>query len=388
MDDKKLNEIKTRKEEIRKLLESDSKDLNLEELRSEIETLNKEEKEIEERKSIAEQINNNKIESKKIEIRKEDKKMENKLESIEYRNAFRQFIMTGEMPEEFRAVSMVANNQAVVPHVVLDRIIEKIENYGYIIPEVTRTTYPAGFSVAVSQLAGPAAWMTEATLATNGVAIDAKTTTPLTFNANALAKAIGLSFFAQVETLASFEAKVAENVGTAMAMAIENAIVAGDGSGKPTGIFTDAATTTNVVNLAASLKYKDLINVIKGMPAAYRANSVLIMNEDTFFELYGITDNAGAPVCRVNVGIDNKPIYNILGTRVLVSDFCPSFAAAQTGDIVAVGVKLSDYILNVSHAPDLVRYKEENTRSLILQSVALLDGKLADKNSLLAIKKS
>ena len=388
MDDKKLNEIKTRKEEIRKLLESDSKDLNLEELRSEIETLNKEEKEIEERKSIAEQINNNKIESKKIEIRKEDKKMENKLESIEYRNAFRQFIMTGEMPEEFRAVSMVANNQAVVPHVVLDRIIEKIENYGNIIPEVTRTTYPAGFSVAVSQLAGPAAWMTEATLATNGVAIDAKTTTPLTFNANALAKAIGLSFFAQVETLASFEAKVAENVGTAMAMAIENAIVAGDGSGKPTGIFTDAATTTNVVNLAASLKYKDLINVIKGMPAAYRANSVLIMNEDTFFELYGITDNAGAPVCRVNVGIDNKPIYNILGTRVLVSDFCPSFAAAQTGDIVAVGVKLSDYILNVSHAPDLVRYKEENTRSLILQSVALLDGKLADKNSLLAIKKS
>ena len=388
MDDKKLNEIKTRKEEIRKLLESDSKDLNLEELRSEIETLNKEEKEIEERKSIAEQINNNKIESKKIEIRKEDKKMENKLESIEYRNAFRQFIMTGEMPEEFRAVSMVANNQAVVPHVVLDRIIEKNKNYGNIIPEVTRTTYPAGFSVAVSQLAGPAAWMTEATLATNGVAIDAKTTTPLTFNANALAKAIGLSFFAQVETLASFEAKVAENVGTAMAMAIENAIVAGDGSGKPTGIFTDAATTTNVVNLAASLKYKDLINVIKGMPAAYRANSVLIMNEDTFFELYGITDNAGAPVCRVNVGIDNKPIYNILGTRVLVSDFCPSFAAAQTGDIVAVGVKLSDYILNVSHAPDLVRYKEENTRSLILQSVALLDGKLADKNSLLAIKKS
>lgn len=387
MDDKKLNEIKTRKEEIRKLLEGDNKDLNLEELRSEIETLNKEEKEIEERKAIAEQINDNKIESKKIEVRKEDKKMENKLDSVEYRNAFRQFIMTGEMPEEFRAVSMVANNQAVVPHVVLDRIIEKIENYGNIIPEVTRTSYPAGFSVAVSQLAGPAAWMTEATLATNGVAIDAKTTTPLTFNAHALAKAIGLSFFAQVETLASFEAKVAENVGTAMAMAIENAIVAGDGSGKPTGIFTDAATTTNVVNLAASLKYKDLINIIKGMPAAYRSNSVLIMNENTFFELYGITDTAGQAVARVNVGIDNAPMYNILGTRVLVTDFAPSFASAQTGDIVAVGVKLSDYILNVSHAPDLVRYKEDATRNLIVQSVALLDGKLADKNSLLAIKK-
>ncbi len=387
MDDKKLNEIKTRKEEIRKLLESDSKDLNLEELRSEIETLNKEEKEIEERKSIAEQINNNKIESKKIEIRKEDKKMENKLESIEYRNAFRQFIMTGEMPEEFRAVSMVANNQAIVPHVVLDRIIEKIENYGNIIPEVTKTTYPAGFQVAVSQLAGAANWVNEATLATNGVTIDAKTTTPLTFNAYGLAKAIGLSFFTQVETLPAFEQKVAENVGTAMAMAIESSIVSGDGSSKPTGIFTDAATTTNVVNLAASLKYKDLINVIKGMPAAYRANSVLIMNEDTFFELYGITDTAGQAVCRVNVGIDNKPMYNILGTRVLVTDFAPSFAAAATGDIVAVGVKLSDYILNVSHAPDLVRYKEDATRSLIIQSVALLDGKLADKNSLLAIKK-
>lgn len=387
MDDKKLNEIRTRKEEIRSLLESDDKELNLEELRSEIETLNKEEKEIEERMSIANKINNNEIISKKIETNEVNKTMDNKLESIEYRNAFRKFIMSGEMDEEFRSVSLVANNQAIVPQVVLDKIVEKIENYGNVIPEVTKTSYPAGFSVAVSQLAGPANWINEATLSTTGVAIDAKTTAPLTFNAYGLAKAIGLSFFAQIETLSAFEAKVAENVGTAMAMAIESSIVAGDGSSKPTGIFTDAATTTNVVNLAASLKYKDLINVIKGMPAAYRSNSVLIMNEDTFFELYGITDTAGQAVARVNVGIDNKPMYNILGVRVLPTDFAPSFASAQTGDVVAVGVKLSDYILNVSHAPDLVRYEEPATRNLVLQSVALLDGKLADKNSLLAIKK-
>ena len=387
MDDKKLNEIRTRKEEIRNLLESDDKELNLEELRSEIETLNKEEKEIEERMSIANKINNNEIISKKIETNEVNKTMDNKLESIEYRNAFRKFIMSGEMDEEFRSVSLVANNQAIVPQVVLDKIVEKIENYGNVIPEVTKTTFPAGFQVAVSQLAGPANWINEATLSTTGVTIDAKTTTPLTFNAYGLAKAIGLSFFAQVETLPAFEAKVAENVGTAMAMAIENAIVVGDGSSKPTGIFADAATTTNVVNLAASLKYKDLINVIKGMPAAYRANSVLLMNEDTFFELYGITDTAGQAVCRVNVGIDNKPMYNILGTRVLVTDFAPSFASAATGDIVAVGVKLSDYILNVAHAPDLVRYEEPATRNVILQSISLLDGKLADKNSLLAVKK-
>ncbi|NLD47495.1 MAG: hypothetical protein GX660_09900, partial [Clostridiaceae bacterium] len=63
----RINEIEQRKLEIKELLESDAKDLNLEELRSEIEALNAEKAQIEERKQIAEGIQANEIKPEMIE---------------------------------------------------------------------------------------------------------------------------------------------------------------------------------------------------------------------------------------------------------------------------------------------------------------------------------
>lgn len=283
---------------------------------------------------------------------------------------------------------MSANNQAVIPTPILNTIVEKLENYGNVIPLVTKVNYPAGFSIPVSQLAGPATWTDEVTLSTTGVPVGAKTTSPITFSAYALQKALGISFFAQIQTLSAFESKVAENVATAMGMAIEDAIVEGDANGKPEGIFTAAAAaSTPAITLNATLKYKDLVNMKKAIPAMYRNGAHFVMNEETFFELYGIADNAGNPIARVNSDITGSPVYTILGTPVLITDFAPSYSSATTGDVVAAIIQPNKYILNMAYAPDLRRYTEDATRSTVLQSVALLDGKIADKNGLVAIKK-
>lgn len=380
----KLKDINDKKLEIRSKLETEE-NLDLDSVKAELDALEKEEKEIRSKLSTS-------LETKELKDIKENKlevkRMENKLESLEYRQAFKRFVQTGEMAEEFRAVSMAANNQAVIPTPILNTIIEKLENYGNVIPLVTKVNYPAGFSIPVSQLAGPATWTDEVTLATTGVPVGAKTTSPITFSAYALQKALGISFFAQIQTLSAFESKVAENVATAMGMAIEDAIVKGDANGKPEGIFTAAsAVGTPDVTLNATLKYKDLINMKKAIPAMYRNNAHFVMNEETFFELYGIADNAGNPIARVNSDITGSPVYTILGTPVLVTDFAPSYSAASTGDVIAAIVQPDKYILNMAYAPDLRRYTEDATRNTVLQSVALLDGKIADKNGLVAIKK-
>lgn len=380
----KLKDINDKKLEIRSKLETEE-NLDLDAVKAELDTLEKEEKEIRSKLSAS-------LETKELKDIKEEKKlevknkMENKLESLEYREAFKRFVQTGEMAEEFRAVSMSANNQAVIPTPILNTIVEKLENYGNVIPLVTKVNYPAGFSIPVSQLAGPATWTDEVTLSTTGVPVGAKTTSPITFSAYALQKALGISFFAQIQTLSAFESKVAENVATAMGMAIEDAIVKGDGNGKPTGIFTEAATAPDIT-LNTTLKYKDLVNMKKAIPAMYRNNAHFVMNEETFFELYGIADNAGNPIARVNSDITGSPVYTILGTPVLVTDFAPSYSAAATGDVVAAIIQPDKYILNMAYAPDLRRYTEDATRNTVLQSVALLDGKIADKNGLVAIKK-
>lgn len=389
MDDKKLNEIRTRKEEIRNLLESDDKELNLEELRSEIETLNKEEKEIEERMSIANKINNNEIISKKIETNEVNKTMDNKLESIEYRNAFMNFVCKGEaIPQEFRAVSLAGENQAVIPVPILNKIVEKLENYGNLLPLVTRVSYPAGFSIPTSQLAATATWTTEAAMSTTGITPGKKVTASVVFGAFPLVSALGISFVAQQQVLSAFEAALVNNISTALGKALEKSLVDGTGVNQPKGVLTYAAEAgTKSLALSASLKYKDLINMKKNIPEQYREGAVFLMNDATFWELQSITDTSGQPVARVSYGIDGTPVYAIMGTRVVTSDFIDSYDNASSGDTVIVAIQPDKIILNSAYNIDLIQYVDYPTRNKVYQAVGMFDARIADANGLLKITK-
>lgn len=399
-----LKEIEQRKAEI--LDESATADLKrLEELNTEMDSLNKqaeeirkaEAQEVEKRKQIADKINNNEIETNIIqeevqkqnlvEQRKGDTKMENtQFDSIEYRNAFMQFAMTGNMNEEFRAVAMTSGNSAVIPTTVLNQIVEKLESYGNILPLVTKMNYPAGVAIPTSELASPAIWTTENDMSTTGVAVEGKVTGSVTFAAYPLVKAIGLSFLARVQTLSAFEAAIANNVSAAMAKAMESAIINGTGSGQPKGILKETAAKT--VELSKTLAYEDIIKVKKAIPSAYRTGAVLVMNEATFYSFLAITDKNGQPVARMNQGLNGEPNYEIFGTRVIVTDFMKDYDSAGKGETVAFAVQLDKYVMNTAYDIDLVTYIDNATRNKVYQSVAAVDGKLVDKNGLVFINKS
>mgnify|MGYP000630514303 FL=1 len=62
MNEKRLNEIKARKAEIRTLLEDTSKDVNLEEINSELDNLDKEQRTLEKRAEIAQKLETGELE--------------------------------------------------------------------------------------------------------------------------------------------------------------------------------------------------------------------------------------------------------------------------------------------------------------------------------------
>ena len=394
MDDKKLNEIKARKEEIRSLLNSEDENLNLDELRSEIEALNKEQAEIEERRNIATQINNNEIISKTIDktTNEVNNKMENKFESIEYRNAFMNYVCKGEkLPEEFRAVSVASENTAVIPIPILNKIVEKLENYGNLLPLVTRVSYAAGFQVPTSTLSATASWTSEADMSTTGIVPNKKVTGSVVFSAFALTTALSISFVAQQQVLSAFEAAMVNNISTALGKALEKSLIDGTGSGQPTGLLTYCADLVNPVksmNLAASLKYKDLVNIKKNIPAQYRDGAVLIMNDATFWDFMGITTTNGDPVARVNFGIDGAPQYQLMGMKVIPTDFITDLDTAAADQVVAVAIQPEKIILNTAYNLDLVTYIDHPTRNKIFQAVGMFDSKIVDTNGILAIKKA
>lgn len=300
----------------------------------------------------------------------------------EYRQAFMDYVLEGKMDPMFRAVATTANNGAVIPVPVLNEIVEKMMKYGNILPLVRHLNYPAGMTVPTSTLEATAKWMTEG----GSIAPDGKKTQSIAFAGYQLAAAVGLTFQAQIKSMAIFEQALVQDVSKAMTIALEQAIISGDGSGKPTGITQ--ATTPIAPLTVKDPDYKFLIKILKAIPSAYKSGSVLVMNESTFLDIAGITDTAGQPIAHVNYGIDGAPTARILGKPVAFTDFLPSLDTAEAGNTVAFAFDLNKYILNVAYAMDLVSYIDNPTRNRIYQSVGLYDGKVVDANGLVLINKA
>ena len=393
----RIKEIEKRKSEI----VEESRSANVEELDkliAEMDALNKEEKElreaeskeIEKRKEIADKINNNEIKTKIIDEEKKEKRGKEKMnnnvfESEEYRNAFMEFAKTGVMSEEFRNVALTSENSAVIPVTTLNKIIEKVESYGNILPLVSYMNYAAGVAVPTSELSAPAVWTTDTDLAKNGAAVDGKVTGSVTFGAYPLVKAIGLSFMSRVQSISAFENALAKNVADAMAKAMEKAIVDGTGVGQMKGILAENPAKT--VALSNKLSFADVVNIKKAIPAAYRSGAVLVMNEATFYDFYAMTDANGQPIARVNFGVDGDADYMLFGQKVVVTDWMTDLESAKAGDVVAFAVQLDKYVINTAHNIDLVTYIDNATRNKVYQSFAAVDGKLVDANGLVFVTK-
>ena len=382
----RIKEINDRKMEIRSALQG-NENVDLKALKTELEKLDAEAAEIRSREDIASKINLDKIETKTVgkQETRDMKKTGDWASSIEYRNAFMAFAKTGVMAEEFRAVATTSGNSAVIPVPTMNIIIQKLESYGNILPLVSRVNYPAGVTIPTSQLGAAAIWTTDADLSSKGAAVDGKTTGTVTFSAFPLVKAVGLSFVAQVQSLSAFETALANEVPTAMGKALEQAIINGTGHGQPTGILE--ATAASNFTLSKTLSFKDLIGIKKSIPSEYRTGAVLLMNETTFFELYGITDSTGQPIARINQNVTGDPEYQILGTRVICTDWMPDYTTAAAGATVIAAIQPEKYVLNCAYSMDLVTYVEQTTRNKIYQSFAMYDGKVVDTNGLLFVNK-
>lgn len=381
-----LKDIETRKaqiaEECKKASGADLDKLykEMNDLKAKEEEIRKQQDEMEKRKYIADQINKNEIVTKKIDEKKEPNNMYT-VDSNEYRKAFMDYVLSGKMTPEFRSAATTADNGAVIPTAVMNTVVEKMEQYGNILPLVRKLSYPAGVVVPTSALATEAKWMQE------GAAVDVngKSTVAVTFGAYELAAAIGISFKAHIQSLSAFEAAVAENVSRAMVKALEKAIISGDGAAKPKGIVTETVPEAQKVTLSAKLGYKDIVNMVKAIPSAYKDGAVLTMNENTFLDMATVVDNNGQPVAHVNYGVDGEPIAALLGKKVVFTDYLPDLTSAKAGDVVAFAFQYDKYILNTAYQMDLVTYTEDATRNKVYQSIGMYDGKVVDSNGLVLV---
>ena len=311
-------------------------------------------------------------------------------DSLEYRTAFMNYVLSGEpIPKKFRneaGPTKTSDIGSVISPTVVNRIVEKMESSGMILPLVTRTTYAAGAVIPTSSVKPVATWVAEGGTSEK----QKKTTGQIDIKGYKLRCAISMTLESSVMSLTIFETVFVNNVSEAMTKAIEQAIIDGDGSGKPKGVLEEDVPEGQNVEIAAAEEptYKTLIEAEAALPLAYENGAVWNMTKKTFMKFEGMTDTDGQPIARVNYGLNGAPERTLLGRRAVLNDYMTSLGAALEADtVVAFLFNWSDYMFNTNYGMTVRTYEDNDTEDQITKAVMICDGKVIDPNSLVTVTK-
>lgn len=319
-----------------------------------------------------------------------------KFASMEYRQAFMDYVKSGKMSNvlEFKsadASTTTGDVGAIIPSTILQEVIRKVESYGQIFSMVRKLAIKGGVKVPILALKPVANWIGENTTG-DKQKIDLSASVSFTYYG--LECKIATSIVADAVTIDQFESIVIQLIGEAMTKALDIAIVKGAGNASPLGITKDTRIpAAHVITLTPSdftswSAWKK--KVFAKMPLSYKGGAVFLMASGTFDGyIDGMTDTNGQPIGRVNYGIANGPQESFGGKSVVEveDDVIANYDDAASGDVVAIYGNLSNYAINSNMSMTMWRYLDHDTNEYVDKAILIADGKVLDPNGFIIIKK-
>lgn len=299
-----------------------------------------------------------------IERNEEENNMETRTfapNTAEYREAFLMHLQGRELSTEQRAAVSAA---ATIPTQTLNQIVSYLEE-SPILSRIDMTYIPGNVTIPVEGTNADAAWVAMGTAATDS----ADTVTSISLAAYKLIKTVEITADIEEMAIDAFESWLVNALAVKIEKALDAAVFNGTGTNQATGICKTIATATGTFTKAKA-KYSDLINIIAALPSGPAKNAIFAMPRKLFFtDVIGIEDQAGQPVCHVDVESPAK--YNILGYHVVLDDNVPE-------DNILFG-DFKAYKMNIAKAPTVTSDDSVAFRSgsRVYRAMALADGKLA-----------
>lgn len=309
--------------------------------------------------------------------------VEDVFSTVEYRNAFKDFIVSGTpIPEKFAqkradALTTVSDIGAVIPTTILNQVIEEMTVEGKILSRITQTAFQGGISIPISEVDPTATWLeSEAVVSAEQ---KAKMEAKLSFSYHVLEAKIAIGLLSATVSLPIFESTVVKQLKKAMTRALETAIVSGTGSGQPLGLTKHSLLPSGqIVTMDANSigKVVTWAGVEAKIPEAAEDSVIYMMNKATWEKyLNGMVDTAGQKVGLGKINEKGQKILN--GREVLTTDKLPAFDTASSGDVFGVVVDLSKYMLNSNLAMYYKKYFNEDKNKWIHKALMIADGKMA-----------
>lgn len=336
---------------------------------------------------------------------------ENVLESMEYREAFRELWTQGKpmstelmararayinsLPEEQRAGMPIntSNTSVVIPLTIMREVINKIRTpYGNIYDRVRKTAVPGAVEYPVGEFEADFHWVTEGTVSPEQ---DIGAVGKVSFGYFEAELRIAQTFLSSLLSIDAFEAEISNVIARAYRKFMDNAIVNGDGNGKITGLAVSCPTTIKMTaaqledwkqwdkNFFAKLipGYEDGVfvfarsTVISHLKTMSDAN-----NRPLFYEATGLTVGSGDRV-------DDRGYFYGREILMTVPAIVQDFDTASENDTIGYYFQPDSMVLNENFGFAVDRFYDFNRRKWITIATIVVDGKPINNKGFIKITK-
>ena len=319
------------------------------------------------------------------------------LASMEYRRAFREYVLNG-TPIETRNGEVINTEGTgpAIPLTIMNEVINTTrKRYGNLYSKVRKTSLRGGVEYPIGALSARFKWINEGEVSPrqklNNLA-------KISFSYHTAEIRVAQTFLSQLLTLEAFEGKIAEVIAIAYLEAMDYGIVNGTGNGQMTGILNDARVINNVTMTAAQMAdWKAWRQrFFAKLPLGYRAGEFIfpLSTVDTYLET--MSDANGNPIFRqatgleVNDGDSRNPNGSFFGRNISLveTDILPDFDTASSGDVIGIYWQPEEYAINENFGFTMRRYFDEDTNEWVDKALVVCDGKVLNPTGYYLIKKA
>ena len=213
----------------------------------------------------------------------------------------------------------------LVPNEFEKKLIEALEEENIFRPLATCIHTSSGDrKIPVVSTKGEAVWMEEEEAYT----LSDDTFGQLSLSAYKVGTAIKISEELLNDSVFDLPAYIAKEFARRIGAKEEEAFVAGDGVGKPTGIFAaSGGAQEGTTSSGATISFDDMIELFYSIKSPYRKKAIWLLNEQTVKALRKIKDNTGNYIWQPSVS--NGIPDTILNRPYVTSVYAPTVEAGS-----------------------------------------------------------
>ena len=329
----------------------------------------------------------------------EARKNNDPLATMEYREAFMNYVQKGTSSELLKRDAGVAADLGVLlPTTIVQEIIKGVEKvYGQLYSRVRKTNLKGGVKYPLGTFGATFSWIGEGSASErqNG----GKVTGYVEFSYHIGECRISVSLLQSVMGVEVFEKELANVILEAYVKEMDHAILLGAGTTSPTGILTaiDTIPSSNIITLNATeiADWKSWQKkVFAKIPLAFRAlRPEFVMNAGTYeANILTLEDKNGRPVAKEvynPVTGDETATFRTRNVVFVEDDMLKAYDDAAADEAIAMyWVPEKAYAINTNLQFGIKRYFDEEKNEYVNKGLVIADGKILDAKYIYIIKKA